>query len=250
LKKHIPARTHFPWSERKPGFFEIDTVRHRGERDSGEFCLTLDAADVASGWVELRPLLNKAQKWVAEALPDIRSNLPLPLLGADSDNGPEFINRSLLSWRDTNRIAFTRSRPRKKNDNCLVEQKNLKCVRDYVGCRRFDAPSESQALARVYQAPRPLLNYFPPAVKLIGKTRAGAKVREAYDKPRGPCQRPRASADLADEAKAELRRRYEPRNPALLQREAHRAVDALMARNRRKALMRRQPLAAAAIENF
>ncbi|MDR0706362.1 MAG: hypothetical protein LBF60_00610, partial [Treponema sp.] len=38
------------------GLFEIDTVHHCGERDAGEFCLTLDAADVASGWVELRPL--------------------------------------------------------------------------------------------------------------------------------------------------------------------------------------------------
>jgi hypothetical protein len=34
-----------------------------GERDSGEFCLTPDAADVASGWGELRPLLNKAQTY-------------------------------------------------------------------------------------------------------------------------------------------------------------------------------------------
>jgi hypothetical protein len=37
LKKHIPLRTHYLWNERKPGFFEIDTVHHCGERDSGEF---------------------------------------------------------------------------------------------------------------------------------------------------------------------------------------------------------------------
>jgi hypothetical protein len=49
LKK--PVRTYYPWNERKPGFFEIDTVHHCGERDAGEFCLTLDATDVASGWV-------------------------------------------------------------------------------------------------------------------------------------------------------------------------------------------------------
>jgi hypothetical protein len=28
LRKHIPIRTHYPWSDRKPGFFEIDTVHH------------------------------------------------------------------------------------------------------------------------------------------------------------------------------------------------------------------------------
>jgi hypothetical protein len=42
LKKHISIRTHYPWNERKLqtsllGFFEIDTVHHCGERDSGEF---------------------------------------------------------------------------------------------------------------------------------------------------------------------------------------------------------------------
>ncbi|MDR3275851.1 MAG: transposase family protein, partial [Treponema sp.] len=131
------------------GFFEIDTVHHCGERDAGEFCLTLDATDVASGWVELRPLLNKAQKWVMEALPDILSNTPFPLLGLDSDNGSEFINHALVSWCDSNRITFTRTRPYHKNDNCFVEQKNLKCIRDYVGYSRFDTPSEHQALAAV-----------------------------------------------------------------------------------------------------
>jgi hypothetical protein len=49
LKKHIQVRTHYPWNERKPGFFEIDTVHHGGERDSREFCLTLDATNVYSG---------------------------------------------------------------------------------------------------------------------------------------------------------------------------------------------------------
>jgi hypothetical protein len=78
LKKHIPVRTHYPWDERTPGFFEVDTVHHCGERDSGEFCLTLDATDVSSGWVELRPLLNKAQKWVMEAPPGHPLQPPFP----------------------------------------------------------------------------------------------------------------------------------------------------------------------------
>jgi hypothetical protein len=245
LKKHIPVRTHYPWNERKPEFFEIDTVHHCGERDSGEFCLTLDATDVASGWVELRPLLNKAQKWVIQALPDIHTSLTFPLLGIDSDNGSEFINHSLLSWCDTNRITFTRTRPYKKNDNCFVEQKNLTCVRDYVGYRRFDTPAEHQALARVYATLCPLLNYFLPTVK----QRQGVKVRKVYDQPQSPYQRLMASPDLPDQVKAELKGRYQQYNPVLLQQEVHRAVNALMELNRRKDLMRQQSLATAALED-
>jgi hypothetical protein len=250
LKKHIPIRTYFPWNERKPGFFEIDTVHHCGERDAGEFCLTLDATDVASGWVELRPLLNKAQKWVMEALPDIQSSTPFPLLGLDSDNGSEFINHSLASWCDANRITFTRTRPYHKNDNCFVEQKNLKCIRDYVGYRRFDTPSEHQALAAVYRSLCPLLNYFLPTVKLIDKSRVGSKVRKVYDKPVSPYQRLMASPDLSVTARAELARRYQTYNPVFLQQEVHQAVSALMELNQQKVLMRRQSLADTALENI
>ncbi|MDR0708279.1 MAG: hypothetical protein LBF60_10490 [Treponema sp.] len=59
-----------------------------------------------------------------------------------------------------------------------------------------------------------------------------------------------ASPDLSDEAKAELTRRYQRYNPVILQQEVHRAVAALMEKNRQKTLMRRQPLATVALENL
>jgi hypothetical protein len=93
------------------------------------------------------------------------------------------------------------------------------------------------------------LNYFLPSVKLIDKRRVGARVRKVYDKPLSPYQRLLASPDLTGEVKAELTRRCQRYNPVLLQREVHRAVDALMELNRRKDLMRQQSLAAAALEN-
>jgi hypothetical protein len=93
------------------------------------------------------------------------------------------------------------------------------------------------------------LNYFLPTVKLIDKTRAGAKVRKVYDQPRSPYQRLLAFPDLSDEVKAELKRRCKSYHPVLLQQEVHQAVAALMEQNRRKALMRQQSLAAAAREH-
>jgi IS30 family transposase len=137
LKKQIPVRTYYAGAGKKPGFFEIDTVHHCGTSDSGEFCLILTAADVYSGWTELRPTLNKAHKWVFQALLDIKSSLPFPLMGIDSDNGSEFINAALFRWRRDERIQFTRSRAYRKNDNCFVEQKNFTCVRNFVGYYLF-----------------------------------------------------------------------------------------------------------------
>jgi hypothetical protein len=92
------------------------------------------------------------------------------------------------------------------------------------------------------------LNYFLPTSKLVDKTRVGAKVRKVYDPPRSPYRRLLASPDLAEEVKAELSRRYQSYNPVLLQQEVHRAVAVLMEQRHRKALMRQQTLAAAALE--
>jgi hypothetical protein len=201
--------------------------------DSGEFCLTLTATDVYSGWTELRPTLNKAHKWVFQALLDIKSSLPFPFMGIDSDNGSEFINAALLKWCRDERIQFTRTRAYRKNDNCFVEQKNFTCVRHFVGYYRFSAAAERDALTVLYHSLCPLLNFFMPTLKLISKTRVGSKIKKVYDtKVISPYRRLMASPDLCDEVKAELTRRMKQYDPVKLQREVHNAVDALVSLNR------------------
>jgi len=234
LKKHIPVRTYYADEDKKPGFFEIDMVHHCGISETGEFCLTLDATDVFSGWVELRPTLNKAHKWVLEGLQSIKTSLPFPFLGVDSDNGSEFINSALLKWCQLEHIQFTRSRAYRKNDNCFVEQKNNSCVRNFVGYDRYSTPAHRDALAALYASLCPLLNYFMPNIKLLKKTRVGSKIKKVYDKNiLSPYQRLLASPDLSDEVKAELTRRYKQYNPVKLQQEVHDAVQTLIALNRK-----------------
>ena len=230
LKKHIPVRTYYANADKKPGFFEFDTVHHCGTSDSGEFCLTLSATDVFSGWIELRPTLNKAHKWVFQSLEDIKTALPFPLLGMDSDNGAEFINYAVLKWCQTQHIQFTRTRPYRKNDNCFVEQKNFSAVRNFVGYNRFSGIAECEALAKVYYSLCPLLNYFIPTQKLLSKTRVGSKTKKVYDKKiQSPYLRLMACEDLSDEVKAELTRKFELYDPVKLQQKVHDAVAALMA---------------------
>jgi hypothetical protein len=209
LKKHIPIRVYFPDAQKKPGFFEFDTVHHCGISESGEFCLTLTATDVYSGWLELRPVLNKAHRWTFEALADIKTSLPFPLLGMDSDNGAEFINNAVLNWCQVHNIQFTRTRPYHKNDNCYVEQKNNSAVRNFTGYERFTETAERDAPTLVYRSLCPLINYFIPAQKLLSKTRVGAKTKKVYGKKiRSPYQRLPASPDLSNEVKAELAGRF------------------------------------------
>jgi hypothetical protein len=142
LRSQVPVQTHFDRKTVKPGNFAFDTVAHCGGSASGQFCKTLTGTSPYSGWTEERALLNSANKWVADAIEDIRSSLPFPLTAGHYDNGMEFINKPLLEWCLVRHIKATRSRPYRKNDNCFAEQKNYDAVRKTVGYFRFDTPAE------------------------------------------------------------------------------------------------------------
>lgn len=100
LKSQIPIRTWAQWDDAVPGFVEIDLVGHEGGDAAGEhaYTLTVTVTDIATGWTENRSVPNKARRWVLEALEDVATVLPFPLLGVDSDNGSEFINHQVLTW--------------------------------------------------------------------------------------------------------------------------------------------------------
>jgi hypothetical protein len=141
LKHRIPIRTFYTSEGWKlSGFIQIDTVHHCGQATSGQYILTLTAADVASGWICLYSLLNKAHRWTFAALKDIHSTLPFPLMEFHSDNGSGFINHVVTDWHHNPAcpIPFTRSRDHEKNHNCFVEQKNGVIVREYIGCDRLE----------------------------------------------------------------------------------------------------------------
>ena len=205
LKSRIPIRTFYTSEERKkPGFWQIDTVHHCGQATSGQYLHTLTATDVASGWIELRPLLNNAHKWTFQALSHIKTSALLPVLEFHSDNGSEFINNATEIWCKDNGIPFTRSRDHKKNDNCFVEQKNGAVVREYVGYDRLEGIEEQAFLAAVYQPLVPLLNFFMPTQKLKSKTRVGSKEIKVYDDPESPFQRLSKSKEVSKEIKDSL----------------------------------------------
>ena len=207
LNKLIPIRTFFDWDERKPGFFEVDTVANCGVSTQGQYICTLTLTDVYSGWTENRALLNKAHRWVKEAVADVKEKLPFQMKGIDSDNGSEFKNTQLLQWCNTNNVIFTRSRSHKKNDNCFVEQKNDSVVRRIVGYYRFEGEAARMVMADLYEQYNKLVNFFFPSMKIISKQRVEAKVIKKYDAAKTPYRRLMESSDVSEAVKADLLRR-------------------------------------------
>ena len=189
LKSQIPIRTWADWDENIPGFIEIDLVGHEGGNSSGEFCYTLSATDIATGWTINRCVKNKAAVWVFEALEHVIARFPFPILGIDSDNGSEFINHHLFDYCTKNKITFSRSRPGHSNDGAHVEQKNWTHVRCLVGYLRYDTPEELELLNEIWELDADFTNYFLTQQKLVSKNRDGPKVIKRYDIAKTPHER-------------------------------------------------------------
>jgi len=174
--------------------------------------------DVCTGWTECYALINRSQITVRKAIEQLRKRLPFALLGIDSDNGGEFINYLLSDYCYDEGITFTRCRPYKKNDQCHVEQKNGAVVRPLVGYARYEGEAACALLNTIYSIHRLCVNFFEPSMKLIGKTRVGARVKKLYDEAKTPWQRLVAAKVLSEAATADMKRRYELLNPAKLRR--------------------------------
>ena len=189
LNQQIPIRAE-AWEVDRAGYVEIDLVSHSGPSASGEFAWTLNLTDIHTGWCESRAVLGRGQEGVVEALDDIRRNLPFRLLAIDSDNGSEFINRHLVGYCAEQKIFFTRSRPRKKDDNAHVEQKNWTNVRRLLGWDRYDS-SEVVALMNDFYRDelRLMTNLFQPSVKLKERFRVDGRLTRRYEPARAPLDR-------------------------------------------------------------
>lgn len=208
LKQQIPIRTFQQWNETQPGFVEADLVAHcgvdRGAGFAGGFVYTLTMTDVATGWTECLPLLYQSPETVLAAIERARSLFPFPLLGIDTDNGGEFINTLLVSYCDQEHLTFTRGRPRVKNDQCFVEEKNRTIVREVVGYDRFVGEQAYRQLEELYRALRLYVNCFQPSMKLLSKQRHGKKLSLCYDPAKTPLQRLLLSGILPTHMQQEL----------------------------------------------
>jgi hypothetical protein len=216
LKRAIPIRTFTDWQEGRPGFLEVDLVAHCGESTEGFYLTTLCTVDVASGWSECMGVWGKGQERVGGAVHRVRQRLPFPLLGLDSDNGSEFINQHLYNYCRREGITFTRSRSYKKNDSCHVEQKNWSVVRRLIGYDRYNSRAALEALNRIYDLTHLYVNFFQPVMKLVDKTRHGAKVHKVYDTAQTPYQRLLKAGLLTEAKRQELAATYHHLNPATL----------------------------------
>lgn len=216
----IPIKS-FDQESSTPGYLQADTVAHCGGSLSGTFIWTMTITDEHTGWTENRGLFGKQATSSTEAVCSALSRFPFDLISFNTDNGTEFLNSILHNYISKERnIAFTRSRPYRKNDNCYVEQKNFTHVRELFGYERLDIEDLVDMMDDIYRDYfNKLHNFFIPQLKLTSKVRAGSKYVKKYDSPKTPYQRVLDSSAVSKYKKVKLKQQYKELNPIKLKHE-------------------------------
>lgn len=220
LYQKVPVKVFAEQDRSLMGNMQIDLVEHCGSSAAGQFVNTLTATCISSGWTEREAIMGKGQEPTKEGIDYARKRCPFDWIEMHSDGGTEFINAHVFAYSIESDMAFSRSRAYKKNDNCLVEQKNNTHVRRLVGYLRYDTSEEMDLLNDLYRNESRLFkNFFAPVIKLISKERVGGKLHRKYDKPRTPYQRIMESSEVSRGKKEELTKIYLSLNPAELKRQ-------------------------------
>jgi hypothetical protein len=97
IRREVPIRTFNDWKDPAPGFCEVDMVAHGGTSTVGSFIQTLTMVDVATGWTECLPLVNRDGSLVTEAIQHSQSLFPWLLRSVDFDNDSAFMNEIVVT---------------------------------------------------------------------------------------------------------------------------------------------------------
>lgn len=235
IRREVPIRTFNDWEDPPPGFCEVDMVAHGGTSVAGSFIQTLTMVDVATGWTECLPLVNRDGNLVVEAIKRAQSLFPWLLRGVDFDNDSAFMNEVVIPWCRERKLEVTRSRAYRKNDQAFVEQKNGAVVRRLMGYGRFDGAETARVMARLYAAARLYVNFFQPSFKLKEKRREGSKVIKRYHDPCTPYERALAHPMVTEAVKERLHAQYRTLDPVALLAEIRSAQEELGNRIDRRA---------------
>ena len=92
------------------------------------------------------------------------AQFPFGILGFHADNGSEYVNHRVAQMLDKLKVEFTRSRPRRSNDNGLAETKNGAVVRKEFGYMHI--PQRHAARFNIYcrEYLNPFLNFHRPCL--------------------------------------------------------------------------------------
>jgi hypothetical protein len=192
-----------PTPEGKPGYLRIDTV-HQGDLDGVKGVYYINAVDEVTQWQVIGATAQISETWLIPVLEAMLEEFPFHVLGFHSDNGSEFINHTVAGLLNKLLVEQTKSRPRRSNDNGLVEAKNGAVIRKLMGYGHI-AAEHAEAIGRFYKEElNPYLNFHRPCAVPETIVNAKGKQRRIYRWYATPWEILRQLPDLARHLRPEV----------------------------------------------
>jgi transposase InsO family protein len=168
-----------PDPQGRPGFLRVDTV-HQGDLEGIKGVYHINAVDEVTQWQVVGATAYISEAWLIPVLEAMLRQFPFQILGFHSDNGSEFINHTVAELLNKLLVEQTKSRPRKSNDNGLVEAKNGAVIRKHMGYGHIES-KHAEAIEEFYeQHLNPYLNYHRPCGVPEVVSDAKGKQRRVY----------------------------------------------------------------------
>ena len=168
-----------PNPQGRPGYLRIDTV-HQGNLEDAPGVYHINAVDEVTQWQVVGATAHISETWLIPVLEAMLRQFPFGILGFHSDNGSEFINHTVARLLNKLLVEQTKSRPRRSNDNGLVEAKNGAVIRKHMGYGHIGS-SHAEAIEEFYERHfNPYLNFHRPCGVPEMVTNAKGKQRRVY----------------------------------------------------------------------
>jgi transposase InsO family protein len=168
-----------PESQGQPGHIRIDTV-HQGDYERQKGVYHINAVDEVTQWEIVASVSRIAEYDLEPLLESMLNQFPFQVRGFHSDNGSEYVNRIVAGLLNRLLIRFTRSRPRRPNDNGLVESKNGAVIRKNLGYVHI--PQSCANVLNIYHRDNlnPYINFHRPCFFPVAIIDQKGKVNKKY----------------------------------------------------------------------
>lgn len=175
-----------PRPEGKPGFIRVDSV-HQGDLDKEKGVYHINLVDEVTQTEVVVTVEGISEYFLAPALEDALMQFPCMIKNFHSDNGSEYLNKTVARLLNKLMIEQTKSRSRKTNDNALVEGKNAAVVRKHFG--RAHIPRKYAPLMNVFNREylNPYIFYHRQCAFADDEIDAKGKVKKVYRTYLTPC---------------------------------------------------------------
>jgi hypothetical protein len=174
-----------PGPDRRPGYLRVDAF-HQGDLEGVKGVYHINAVDEVTQWQVLGATQQISEAYLVPVLEAILGQFPFRIRGFHSDNGSELINHTVAHLLNKLLIEQTKSRPRRSNDNGLVEAKNGAVVRNHMGYTHIAGPHAAAIGAFYEQYFNPYLNFHRPCgvpEQVVGAKGKSTRVYRWYATP-------------------------------------------------------------------